>query len=70
MKATLLSIILLFTSCWDGEINGKRYKIKWVCTSSHPVMYTTLQSVGKATIPVQHVIYECDEGYYDTIFEK
>ena len=32
-------IIFLFCSCWDGEINGVKYKLRTPCIESHTEMY-------------------------------
>ena len=70
MKPTIILIVIsiIGISCSDGEINGKPYKTKWVCTKSHRVNTTRIQNVGKSIMILPYTYDKCDSGYYDTIF--
>jgi hypothetical protein len=66
-----LFIILLFASCWDGEINGRKYKLETPCIESHIETHTILMSNGKYMYPVATTSTVCDcYGATDTIWQK
>jgi hypothetical protein len=66
-----LFIILLFASCWDGEINGRKYRLETPCIKSHTETYLQPMHIGKTTTLQLRTKEVCDEyGKTDTIWQK
>lgn len=65
----LFIMIFLLTSCYDGEINGRKYKLKWNCVKSHVAHGLRPVSTGKVMTVIPYTRTVCDSGYYDTIFQ-
>jgi hypothetical protein len=66
-----LLIIFLFTSCWDGEVNGRKYRLNTPCIKSHTVIYTTPIIIGKSVMATTQTKQVCDEyGKTDTIWQN
>jgi len=65
-----LLIIVLFASCWDGEINGRKYKLHTPCIKSHTEMYIENTYINKQlyTQPRFREICDC-YGETDTIWK-
>jgi hypothetical protein len=66
----ILVLICLFTSCYDGEINGRKYQLEWNCVESHLLYGTRIVPCGKIMISQPYTYSICDTGYYDTIWIK
>lgn len=62
-------LILLISSCWDGKVNGKKYKLEWHCTQSHLNYSIRLVPCGKMVVTQPYTYNVCDKGYYDTFWE-
>jgi hypothetical protein len=64
-------ILFLFTSCWDGEINGKKYKLHTPCIESHIEIYIENTYINNQ-LYTQHRFREiCDcYGKTDTIWKN
>lgn len=66
-----LIIILLFSSCWDGEVNGVKYRLKKNCAKGHQESYVTQMIAGKTSMPVVRTRFVCDcYGETDTIWQN
>lgn len=65
-----LIIILLFSSCYDGEINGRKYKIKENCTKSHTEIYFIPIINGTTITQTIQPRVVCDEYRIDTIWKN
>lgn len=68
-KVFALLIVLLLISCdsWDGEVNGRRYKLVQDCLSSHDE--TQLLYINNQVTVITHTV--CDEyGPIDTVWES
>lgn len=68
MKYLIIFIIIL-SSCWDGEKNGKRFCLEFNCVKSHMAHGIRFIPCGKAMIAQPYTYFICDGGYYDTIWE-
>lgn len=71
-KMKLISIIILiglFTSCYDGELNGKRYNLKRTCIESHSEHGMRLVLIGKMWTSLPYSMEVCDKYRMDTIWE-
>lgn len=65
-----LLILLLFSSCWDGEINGRKYRLKTPCIKDHVELRPMAMMVGKAVTTTLHPVVICDcYGATDTIWK-
>ena len=64
-------IILFFTSCWNGKINGRKYKTNTPCIKSHTEMYIENMYIDNQlyTQPRFRNICDC-YGKTDTIWEQ
>jgi hypothetical protein len=70
VKICSISILLgLFTSCYDGVVNGRRYKLKNTCVKSHIERGTRLTLVGKLWLQVPSSDEICEKYKTDTIWE-
>lgn len=67
---SVIILCVLFTSCYDGEVNGRRYDLKKTCIKSHIEQGTRLQPVGKAWAYMSYSEEVCDKYKTDTIWEK
>jgi hypothetical protein len=69
VKICSISILLgLFTSCYDGEINGRKYYLKKTCIKSH-IENVTIPHVGEVWIQMPTDYEVCDKYKTDTIWE-
>lgn len=66
---SIIILLGLFTSCYDGVVNGRRYKLKKTCIKSHIEKGTRLQLVGKVWLQVPSSDEICDKYKTDTIWE-
>ena len=67
MKQILITICL-FTSCYDGEINGRKYQLEWNCVKTHLANGVRMMPCGKMMILTPYTYSVCDTVYYDTIW--
>ena len=71
MRVISISILLgLLTSCYDGEVNGRKFYLKKTCIKSHIEKVTRPQLAGKVWLPVHYSNEVCDKYKTDTIWES
>lgn len=62
---------MLFASCWDGEINGRKYKLRTPCIKSHTETHLHPTLIGKSVMVIQRTDEVCDcYGKTDTIWKN
>lgn len=70
MRVISISILLgLLTSCYDGEVNGRKFYLKKTCIKSHIEEVTRPQLAGKVWLQVHYSNEVCDKYKTDTIWE-
>jgi hypothetical protein len=71
IPAALFAMAVVFIySCWDGEKNGRRYRLQDTCLRGHSQMFMTTVLIGKNFVPQWHYVYICDSSRIDTVWEK
>lgn len=67
-KISLIFLCIIFTSCYDGQVNGRKYCLQKTCIKSHNVTGMRLVLIGKlwTNLPYQHIV--CDKYKIDTIW--
>lgn len=66
-----LCIILLFASCWDGEVNGRKYRLDTPCIKSHTILIPEVRRIGNTNHVITTPKRICDVyGKTDTIWQK
>lgn len=64
-------VIILFSSCWDGEINGVKYKLHKPCIEEHTEMYIENIYINNQLYPQTKFRTVCDcYGETDTIWQN
>ena len=62
---------MLFASCWDGEINGRKYKLITPCIKSHTETHMRPVIIGKSIMQISQTDEVCDcYGKTDTIWKN
>jgi hypothetical protein len=65
-----ITIIFLFTCCWDKEINEKKYKLNTPCIKNHIEVYIEYIYIGNNLYPQTRLKNICDcYGKADTIWQ-
>ena len=71
MRVISISILLgLLTSCYDGEVNGRKFYLKKTCIKSHIENGTRPQLLGKVWVQMPTDYEVCDKYKTDTIWER
>jgi hypothetical protein len=73
MRILIISLLCIsLSSCnkWDGEINGKKYRLDYICTHSHIVTTTGVSFFGNQMSTGVYLTNVCDAYRLDTVWQK
>lgn len=70
MKKALLSIFtaLLLSSCYNGKVKGRKFKLEQKCITSHLEAVTDIMAINGKLLPVVRLVNVCDSVKIDTIW--